>query len=409
METIHKLVGRELDSDELNHALKSFAQGYRAPVVGAMHLTCADESERECVDSFQGTFVQSLLPNLKLAHQSAFRLATLGAHYEWGAVRIAEAHYATPKTRDSFKVLAVKVNSHVSVDKTPEGLVFGKMLRYQARSQYCGALHAMMEGGNQPFVPRLKEVFSSEGKDRLAILLDPDRVNPQFRALYAAAVMARLQARNVVVDIQDHQPLTPTLYFVIPCINLNRRDRDTEILCGVYTSDRRDESSVDEYCGFGDDPSKFELSEEWGKLRLHEGGTPDVRPARDHRELVRHEWERRYRDSAKRDQRLDQAFQEAVHEKATSPQAKKILLKTILRLLADLNPISASLFLFAEGVVGVHNFIRAQRISKELAGDEDAKQILDNIHGQVDAMGPEKAQRIIALLARQYGSDAAKR
>ena len=404
METIHQLIGRELPLDDVNRALKSFVMGFRPPVVGAMHITCADESEKECVDSFQSRFVQSLLPTLKLAQQSSFRLANLGARYEWGAVRIAEDHYATPESQDSFKVLLVKVNSHVSVESTPEGLVFGKMDRYKTSSEYCGALHATMKGSHQRFVGRIREVFGSEGKDRLKILLDPEKVDPTFRALFAAAAMARLQSRRVALDIQDHKPASPTLYFVLPCVTLNRKNADSEILCGVYTSDRRDAHPVDEYYGFGDDPSKYQLGEEWGKLLLHEGTEIEVRPARDHRALVLHEYERRFRNVGKQDDRLDEALVEAAQKKKADPQTKKVILKTLLRLLADLNPISASLFLFAEGVADIQHIFRVQRLAKEMAGDEEARKILDSVHAQVDGMPSEKAQRIIEILTAEFGT-----
>ena len=105
MQHLYDMIGVEQPLTAISRGLKQYARGFRAPIVGAMHVTCSDESERECVDVFQDSFVQEMLPELKFHSHSAFRTANLGGRYEWGAVRIAEQHFATPDTQGAFKVL----------------------------------------------------------------------------------------------------------------------------------------------------------------------------------------------------------------------------------------------------------------------------------------------------------------
>lgn len=50
MESLIGLVGREVPCEELCRKLYFFAGALQSPVVGAVQVTCADESERECVD-----------------------------------------------------------------------------------------------------------------------------------------------------------------------------------------------------------------------------------------------------------------------------------------------------------------------------------------------------------------------
>ena len=92
MERLYRLIGREQDIEDISRSLYAYASESGAPAVGALHLTCSDESERECIESFQQCFVRDLLPDLKLGSKAPFRTANLGGRYEWGAVGLAEAN-----------------------------------------------------------------------------------------------------------------------------------------------------------------------------------------------------------------------------------------------------------------------------------------------------------------------------
>jgi len=270
MKRLLDLIGRERDVDEVARTLYTVADGFRAPVVGAMQVTCSDESERECIDAFHSNVVEHLLPSLKFGTRSRFRIANLGARYERGAVAIAEDHYSTGEAAGAFKLMIAKVNSHVCVESTSDGRRFGSMRRYDTESVYCGALHALMDGSELPFAKELGELFRSGGKDRLGMLLDAKRVEPAYRSLFAAVVNARLQVECAVDDVRECSPRTPTFFLLLPCVTLNRKGKDTEIVCGVWQLDRRSSEPVDTYRGLGDDPSAYRLSIDRGQILLDE-------------------------------------------------------------------------------------------------------------------------------------------
>ena len=423
MDRLHELLGRELDVTEVARKLYEFAGNVHAPVVGAMHVTCSDESERECIDAFHNGFAGPLLPSLKFGERTPFRIASLGGRYEWGAASIAEEHFATPASDDAFKLMLIKLNSHVSIESDGAEPCFGRMRRYERESTYCGALHALMQGQQHPFIDDLHEAFTSEGGDRLATLLDEQAVPPALRSLYAAVVNARLQSRRCLVDIQDRRPVSPTLYVVLPCVTLNRRDRDTEIVCGVYRADWRSDEPQIEYRGVGDDPSRYTLDRSRGPLRLEDPSIGVTRDARDHRRMVL-ETLQAHRESGavaipgaaddateggestapagRRSAELERLLDEAAAGRHHEPSYAGPLLKMLLGVLAQLNPVTSVAFLFAEGVPQMHHLFRVQRLVRGLAGDDEARHILRQIESRVDRLPPERARRIVEVLAAAH-------
>ena len=268
MNELTELLGKEHRLDEINQALRNHVRGLKAPVVGALHVTCADESEWECVDSFQRYFVDEMLPSLKFAQRTPFRISNLGGRYEWGAIPVAEHHFATPHSHKSFKVLLIKINTHVAVTGTGLAAQYGTMKRYDTESAACGALHALLAGGDKPFLNDLREAFQAEGSDRLATLLDEQYVDPAYRSLFVALVNARRQCRRAEIEIQNHTPASPTFYLIASCCTLNRAEEDTELLCGLYMADCRYLEPITEYHGLGDDPARYQVEEVLGHLRI---------------------------------------------------------------------------------------------------------------------------------------------
>ncbi len=257
MDELIKRIGHEMTVKKISRALRYVARELNPDTVGAMHLTCADESEHECVRAFQQGFVQHLLPSLKSAYRSAFRISNLGGRYDRGAVGLVEDHFKGAMGQSKFKLIVVKVNSHVGVTCENGKEHYGSLMRYGTPSPCCGALSAVMAGKRAPNLDEIRDLFRSDGTDRLAMLMDTGKVAPEHRGLYAAVVSAVLQARRAVVDARSHTPAEPTLYLVVPCVTLNRPGIDTEILCGVYTADYRFKEVREEYTGLGDDPSAY--------------------------------------------------------------------------------------------------------------------------------------------------------
>jgi len=400
MDQLRQMVGKETAVGGVARALHLHAADLYAPVTGAMLLTCADESEQECVDAFHNGFVRYLLPPLKSAHQSAFHIANLGGRYEWGAVRVAEEHYATAED----KLLVVSVNAHVGAEGEGEETRFGLLRRYGTESACCGALHGLLQGSRAPHAESLREAFQSEGIDRLATLLDPGRVDPAHRSLCAALSSARLQARSVVLDIQDCEPVTSTLFLVAAAVTVNRADRDTEILCGLYTADYRRPDRPVEYFGLEDDPAAYRIGFRSGRLVVTDEHLGSPRPARDHRRLALEEWRRRTaeRPAAIEDERLDRIRDDVSRNRHRHHHHSRMILQALLTVLAQFSPVTAVVLLFAEGGIGIHHAWQIQRLARDLEGSEEARRILQEVHDRVDTLDQETAEAMIELLVEEF-------
>ena len=78
-ERIAALLGREHDMESVARELRRWVQEMEPTTVGAMLLTCSDESEQEVADTFHKAFANHVLPELKFAARFPFRSANLGA------------------------------------------------------------------------------------------------------------------------------------------------------------------------------------------------------------------------------------------------------------------------------------------------------------------------------------------
>jgi len=413
-------VGRERSLRELAQML-SFDVRTRGGLVGALHVTCADEAEAECAEAFQQGFVQYALPALKFARRSALRLSNIGGRYEWGVVRMADTHFALPKgAAPQPRLFVLKINAHMALEEVgavvgadadghawdgERAIHFGQWTRYGCRSTCCGALDSLLHGGHEPWVEDLREAFASEGRDRLAALDDEQAVEPVYRPLYTALVSARLQARKAVLDIQDYTPAWPTEYLVLACVSLNRHERDTEILCGVYTVERGNESDPEvTYVGLGDDPGKYRLRFQNRLIQVTDDQIGSARAGRDHRALVRSEWQARRAPQPRHrhEERLEQIRHDVEHGRHRHDQHARALLRMALPILAEVMPASAAVILFTEGAVGIHHAFRAHRLAREMGGSEDARKILAEVHERIDRLEPERAAALIELLMHEY-------
>jgi hypothetical protein len=275
MTRLQDLTGTESELSQVSNALRQFAQELGAPVVGGCHVTCSDEAESECEEAFQRWFGREVLPELKPDSRAPLRSINLGGRYEPGAIRVAEEHYATLKSREAFKLLVVKINAHTAVCRSAEGPEYGWLERYGCRSACCGALAKLFEGGSLPAVEELRKTFASDGKNRLAVLEDSRRVVPRHRALLTAVSSAALQARRAVLDIQHYQPQTPTVFLVLACVTVNRvSEPDTELVVGQYGIDRTGQEPAIKHRGLGDDPAAYRVRHEQGRVMIEDDHWP---------------------------------------------------------------------------------------------------------------------------------------
>ncbi len=403
MRRIQDLLGREMNLDSCNRVLRDFAQSQRAAAVGAVQVTCSDECEREEMESFQQWVADALLPELKFSARSAFRTANLGARYEWGSVRIAEEHFAIPCSRDGFKLMLVKINSHVAVLDVAGEQMFGKMNRYDTDSTCCGALGALLAGMRHPAMDEIRAAFSYDGIPRLDMLRDPETIAPPMRAFIAAIVNSRIQSRSAIVDIQDFAPETPTVTVVVPTVTINRPQRDTEFVVGLYWADSRKGVGEAEYVGLGDDPSKYVISQKHGYLSVTDDYLEQPRDARDHRVLVAEQWRARHPQlEVTSDDRLRQIANEVQQKSFNTPQLAHETLKTLLWLAADIAPIPLSIMLFAKGIVGVHHLYCVHRLARGAGGSDEAREIITEVSEQVAKLPAERTRETIDSILAHY-------
>ena len=273
LELFDRFIGRTLEADEVNRQLTRFARQFGARVVGAHQITCSDESERECVESFHEHFVRRLLPELKYWSRSSFRTANLGGRYEAGSLDIAEDHYSTPRAEGGTKLLVTKVSSHVSLDESALPVRYGRLDRYERDSIYCGALHAVMEGESEvPAFTEIAQLLGKDSVDRLATLRDPDVVDPIQRALFAAICHAQLQGERVVDEACTLRPNTPTVFLVVAAVTLNRTDKDLELTCARWLVDRRGGRALVGHRGLGTAPESYRVAEDGPRLTIETRG-----------------------------------------------------------------------------------------------------------------------------------------
>ena len=181
-------------------------------------------------------------------------------------------------------------------------------------------------------------------------------------------------------------------------LTINRHQRDSELLCGVYRADRRTNKATFEYLGLVDDPTKYELTVRHRSLLVSDEGVHHPREARDHRELVLQTWKQNAPVLPRDALRLEKILDKAQREEQLNPAATKAILKSLLWVLADVAPVPVSILLFAKGVAGVHNAYRAHRLAQDTHDETDARAILDEIQNRIDHLPPEQARAVLDLL-----------
>jgi len=398
LERLRPLIGPEHTFSAVAAELRGLTRASGATAVGALHLTCTDESEYEGADAFRKDFAAETLPRLKFGQHVPFRLAIPGARYEFGSTGIAEEHFFTAAARRGWLLMVEKINTHVAVERAGAGgVAFGRMDRYGDASTYCGAIHALLAGSRLPSALALAAELRSDGVDRLAPLLDPACVARSHAPLLAAVALARLQARRIAQDVQDAPARGRVAHLVLHGVTLNRSGMDTELVCGAYLLDRRGTEPEDLYLGLGDDPRRYRLSEAGGTIRIDEGRDLELRPARDHRALSDAELARLRTRPVPSE--LEQAISRARAESSTVGPTARTLLAPLCGVLAEYTPVPAALFLFAEGLVGIHHAIRLRTHGSADEQTRAARNIVADFEAQLDRLSPADAKRIIERLA----------
>lgn len=402
MQHLQNLLGQEVELGASNQAVRDFARSQGAATVGAVHVFCSDECEREATDSFQHCVVDPLLPELKLSVRSPFRSANLGARYEWGAARVAEEHFAIPAAEDDLTLLLVKINSHVAVASAEQAQSFGQLSRYGTPSTCCGALGALLAGARNPSLDEMRRVFSYDGVPRLEMLRDPDTVPVPHRSLLAATVNARLQARSAIVDMQDHVPKKPTMTVVIPTVTINRPERDSEYIVGLYWMDSRTGAGEAEYIGLGDHPDKYVVTGNDGQLRVDDGQLHRSRPARNHRQLMGRQLPEQQPHSIVLPNQLQSIVGTASPRMSDNRHLARETFRRILSSTAEIAPTPLAMLLFANGIAGIHHLYAVHRLARGGANNEEARRIITEASDGVSALSAERCQQAIEAITSYF-------
>ena len=408
MTELHDLVGQERLLPEVVRTIYGWARAQNAAEVGALHVTCADESERECVEALQRGFIDHLLPGLKFARRSAFQLSNLGGRYEWGAALLAEDHFLSERSRSGYTLLIAKLNAHVAFEEVPATsdaaarFRLGIWKRYGRDSTSCGALKALVAGKQSPFLDDLREAFDSEGRSRLAALRDDKKIDPLFRPLSTAVVSARLQARKAVLDLQDHAPAQPTYWVVLPCVTVNRHEEDTEIVCGVYAVDGRAGNRTVTYSGLGDDPAAYRIERVEGRITVTDDQVSITRRGRDHRQMAQ-SYVSLPKNSPRdlRTERLGRVRQDVQRNAGQDHNQTRALLKDTLSIYAEVSPVQAAALAFAHGLVGIHHAYTIHTLADREKGERQARLILKEAYAEIDHLDDGHAEELMALLMSQ--------
>lgn len=402
MLALRELIGAERAVSAVPRALCEHARAVGAPITGGVLVTCVDEAEAEQAQAFHDGFVRHALPALKFGHQSAFRLAMPGGQYEFAAIRTAERNFAAAGRPGERKLMVVKVNAHTGIAAHDGAPSFGYAHRYGGTTPCCGALHVLLSGGRLPS-PGLAEALGSEDLDRLAALRDPGCTDPRERGLRAALASARLQARKVVLDVQDYGDAPNTSWLVAACVSINRPDRDTEILCGFYRSLDAGHPKAFEYSGLGDDPTAFRITEKNRQLLVTDDQHGAPRPARDHRQLLSaRATEVAAATARQQDPRLTEVREAVRHGHHRKADKSGALLSSALLVLGEIAPVPAALLLFARGAAGIHHTWRIHKIARDLSRRADAQAVIHDVGSRIDELPPDQREALLELLLQRY-------
>lgn len=80
------------------------------------------------------------------------------------------------------------------------------------------------------------------------------------------------------------------------------------------------------------------------------------------------------------DDRFERVRGDVAQSKHRDHRQAKALLGVVLLVLAEVQPVSAAVLLFAHGIAGIHHAFRAHRLVRELEGSDEARQMLNEIH-----------------------------
>ena len=243
-------------------------------------------------------------------------------------------------------------------------------------------------------------------------------VAPEHRALVAAAVSARLQARKAMLDLCA-TPGAPDRLLVPACVTLNQPGRDHEVLVGWYAAARAAGGEFDvTWTGLEDDPRGIGVEHGPRGVRLFardpeshdEVDAPAARRARgpaEHRRLPQELWAAAETPVKASPQVLDTlesaitGLEDQLHD--PDHPVRALALKGALVAMAETLAAPAVLTLFATGALDLHHAWRMQEIATGEDEAAEARALLQRVIEGAETLDPATAERALRALQAELG------
>jgi hypothetical protein len=73
-----------------------------------------------------------------------------------------------------------------------------------------------------------------------------------------------------------------------------------------------------------------------------------------------------------------------------------------LPVLAEVAPVPVAVLLFSEGAASIHHAFRIDSLTRDLEASSDARDVLRDMHAEIDQLDPGRAAALVRLLAEEY-------
>lgn len=406
-------IGREVFIGDVGRALVRVVAGARPDHVSSLHVTCSDGLEKDASRYFKDTVARDITPAGD-RDWAPLRTANLGGRYEWGSGGVSFSHF----DGEGAHLQVVQVNAHVGVIREPAGPKFGFYERGPRHSMTCGALSLLLAGQAGPFLDELREAFASEGLDRINLI--NTEIPAEHRALFAAVVQARLQARRAYLDLGRARGASergPDKLLVVAMVSFNQRGADHEMCIGHYAGARNDDGSMTAvWTGLGDDPRKYVFTQDLAGVVISQDG-PQKRAARGpkvHRELVLEDLAEEIEcpEPPPVEEGTGVAFEEPPARLGSQAQAtldqldgwlndpehpwSSLAVKGACIALTEALAVPAVVTLFAGGALAANHAFRMQRIARGGAHEHEVEELAHEATRDLASRDPEEAKSILA-------------
>jgi hypothetical protein len=411
---LHKLVGAEIALDAYHGALRRGTQAAaRLASCGAVLVTCSDEFQGELRNHFERDVARPLCSGSIVGQRNVFALSNMAGRLEAGALDLALQHFSA-RNASGERTIVVEIMAHCGVVHSKSARSYGRVDRFGASSECCGALARMLEGSDEleavhhPWHEQLTAFF---GEERLAALRAHD---PATRLLATAITHAVLQGESGVAEVLRARCAQATHVLIACGVVLNRGGADTVLPVALHHL-RAERGDVDVVHGVSlrstADAMRFEHRA--GRLTvLTDEHVESVGPRRAQLEsraefvtqvrLLHSASDEFAAARAKLAREQLEATRRRVERIKAHPQVWRVYARPLLRgLMQTLGVLAPEFGLVAMLVQSGHDAARAQRLRRLLErgpSSDEARRVLQEIEAEIQQLGHRDAQEVLDLL-----------